>query len=151
MPILLFFIGNRHALLETDILYWKPTCSIGNQHALLETDMLYWSMEKRHVRGLHGSLEIDLGFNETRILELPFWCACRHSATIIDYIHSIQIPHYLSSLMLRFVYVNIKLYNVPESRVHLTETSPITIFRQKVHYILWTFWGSHVQPGVLGL
>ena len=39
------------------------------------------------------------------------------------------------------------MYNVREHRVHLTEASPID-FVQNVHFILWTFWGYHVQPGV---
>ena len=49
--------------------------------------------------------------------------------------------------MLRFVFDKIKLYNVPEHRVHLTQAIP-TGFVQNVHCILWTFRGYHVQPGV---
>ena len=52
-------------------------------------------------------------------------------------LNSIQIPHYLSSLipMLLFVYYNIKFYNVRERRVHLTKASP-TGCVHKVHCIL---------------
>ena len=33
-------------------------------------------------------------------------------------------------------------------RVHLTDASPIGLI-QNVHCILWTFWGYHVQLGIL--
>ena len=53
--------------------------------------------------------------------------------------HRLYSMHYRSlttyrlwSLMLRFVYDKIKLYNVRERRVHLTEASPIG-FVQNVH------------------
>ena len=66
----------------------------------------------------------------------------------IEYIEYRSLTTYrLWSPMLLFVYDNIKVYNVRERRVHLTEASPID-FVQNVNYILLTFRSYHVQPGV---
>ena len=66
----------------------------------------------------------------------------------IDYIVYRSLTTYrLWSPMLRFVFDNIKLYNVRERRVNSTEASPIGCV-QNVNCNLWTFWGYHVQTGV---
>ena len=67
-------------------------------------------------------------------------------------VYSLQIPH-LTTYRLwyptqQFVYDNIKLCNVQERRVHLTEASPI-FFVQHVHYILGTLCVYHVVIGAL--
>ena len=74
--------------------------------------------------------------------------ALLHFVKHIYYILYRSLTSYrLRSPTLRFVNDYIKLYNVWERRVHLTEASAIG-FVQNLHCILWTFWGYRVQPGV---
>ena len=88
-------------------------------------------------------LNIYRNINSYTILRI-----CLKSAWCIDYIVSRSLTtNRLWSSMLRLVIDNIKLYNVRERRVHITEASPMG-FVQNVHCMLWTFWGYRVQPGV---
>ena len=76
-----------------------------------------------------------------------FRTCCVHRLYIIQIPQSTLATYRLWSPMLRFVHDNIKVYNVRERKVHLTEASPISCL-QNVLCILWTLWGYHVQPGV---